>query len=70
MTTLFNMTSASEKIQSLYEIVRDAQDNLPSAKLVDSIFDRVMAGCENQPTEHDYDLFCDLMNEHDSIMHP
>lgn len=69
MRTLFNM-NAGEKINALYEIVRDAQDNLPARILVDTIFDRVMAGCENQPTEHDYDLFCDLMNEQDSIMHP
>ena len=65
-----NQLSYTEQLFNLYNDYRNAQDNLPSRHLVDSTYEYVLAGIENEPSNYDVRLFIRLCNDQDAIVHP
>ena len=66
-----NTQNISDRLFAWYQMVRDAQNDLPAEKLVDSIYDRVVSDVHpDEINEYHFELFCQLCNDRDSIMHP
>lgn len=66
-----NAQNISDKLYTWYQMVRDAQTDMPSEKLVDEIYDRVVSDVHpDEIGEYHFELFCQLCNDRDSIMHP
>lgn len=66
-----NAINFSDRLFSWYQAIRDAQTDMPAERLVDKMYDRVVSDLHpDEIREYHFELFCQLCNDHDSIMHP
>ena len=66
-----NVINFSDRLFAWYQAIRDAQTDMPAERLVDEIYDRVVSDLHpDEIREYHYELFCQLCNDRDSIMHP
>ena len=66
-----NAQNISDRLFAWYQMIRDAQNDLPAEKLVDDIYDRVVSDVHpDEIREYHFELFCQLCNDRDSITHP
>ena len=66
-----NAQNISDRLFAWYQMIRDAQNDLSAEKLVDEIYDRVVSDLRpDEIREYHLELFSQLCNDRDSIMHP